>query len=283
MGGESSGWSQVVGKMAEIHQNRSEEMPSPAASDSAARRRWPHPAWFIIGAVVLTIGGLLAMVAFPYYRTEKLIVEIERQLGTAQISLDGLPGWATYLPSSLTAHVRKLEVVVLLSPNVDDDFAERVSHESNLEILILNAPRLTDRSLRSFQQRLPKLKHLVLVDAGEISSEAVAEFQRRRPEAHLVKSGPAYLGIMWHDTDMFLVATDPGSPADVAGLNVGDEINELDGVKLKDTFELVAAIAAHRPGEVVKVKFTRNSVEREIQVTLGKRAKLPTDIDSLCY
>lgn len=269
--------------MAEIHQNRSEKMPSPAVSDSASRRRWPHPAWFIIVAVVLTIGALLAMVAFPYYRTEKLIEQIVRQGGIAQPTLDGLPAWAAYLPNDLIGHMKSLEVVVLLSPNVDDDFAERVSHESNLEILFLNAARLTDRGLRSLQNRLPKLKHLVLVDAGEISPDAIAEFQKRRPETHLVKTGPAYLGIQWHDTDLVLVATDPGSPADIAGLKVGDEINELDGVKLKGTGEFIAAIALHRPGEVVKVKFTRNSVEREIQVTLGKRAKLPPDIDSLCY
>ena len=63
----------------------------------------------------------------------------------------------------------------------------------------------------------------------------------------------------------------------------GDEINELDGLKLKDTHGLVAAIAAYRPGDRIRLKFIRNSVEREVQVTLGKRKKPPTDIDAICY
>ena len=257
-----------------------------AADEVAVARRLPllRTPLLIAAAVLLTLLIALFFALYPYYRTSKLIEQIDRLGGTAQLSLDTPPYWAAkYLPTSLSSRMRSLDFVVLLSPSVDDDFADRVSHESRLETLFLYAPRITARGLWSLQRRLPSLKNLVLLDADEISPAAVAQFRSERPGVNLVKAGPAYLGIQWHDTDLFVTTTDPGSPAELAGLKAGDEINELDGLKLKDTHGLVAAIAAYRPGDRIRLKFIRNSVEREVQVTLGKRKKPPTDIDAICY
>jgi serine protease Do len=65
-----------------------------------------------------------------------------------------------------------------------------------------------------------------------------------------------------------------GSPADQAGLKVGDTITTVDGHKVTKGSELVAEIAARKPGTKVAVSFLRNGKEQETSVTIADRAKL---------
>ena len=50
----------------------------------------------------------------------------------------------------------------------------------------------------------------------------------------------------------------PGSPADQAGLKVGDTITSVDGKKVTKGAELVADIASRKPGSKVNLTFLRN-------------------------
>ncbi len=65
-----------------------------------------------------------------------------------------------------------------------------------------------------------------------------------------------------------------GSPADTAGLKVGDTITTVDGHKVTKGAELVAEIAARKPGSKVTVSFLRNGKQQETTVTIADRAKL---------
>jgi len=65
-----------------------------------------------------------------------------------------------------------------------------------------------------------------------------------------------------------------GSPADQAGLKVGDTINTIDGHKVSKGSELVADIASRKPGAKVAVGFLRNGKQQETTVTVADRAKL---------
>jgi serine protease Do len=65
-----------------------------------------------------------------------------------------------------------------------------------------------------------------------------------------------------------------GSPADQAGLKVGDTITTVDGHKVTKGSELVAEIAARKPGTKVAVSFLRNGKGQETSVTIADRAKL---------
>jgi putative serine protease PepD len=60
-----------------------------------------------------------------------------------------------------------------------------------------------------------------------------------------------------------------GSPAAKAGLEEGDVITELDGERITDTEDLIAAIAAAQPGDTVKLEIERDSKSTEISVKLG--------------
>ena len=65
-----------------------------------------------------------------------------------------------------------------------------------------------------------------------------------------------------------------GSPADQAGLKVGDTITSVDGKKVSKGSELVADIASRKPGSKVNLSFLRNGKTQETSVTIADRAKL---------
>jgi serine protease Do len=65
-----------------------------------------------------------------------------------------------------------------------------------------------------------------------------------------------------------------GSPADQAGLKVGDTITTVDGKKVTKGSELVADIASRKPGAKVNLGFLRNGKKQDSTVTIADRAKL---------
>jgi serine protease Do len=65
-----------------------------------------------------------------------------------------------------------------------------------------------------------------------------------------------------------------GSPADQAGLKVGDTVTSVDGKKVSKGSELVSEIAARKPGSKVTLGFLRNGKPQDATVTIADRAKL---------
>jgi serine protease Do len=66
----------------------------------------------------------------------------------------------------------------------------------------------------------------------------------------------------------------PNSPAERAGLKVGDTIVSVDGKPVKNGDELVADIAGRKPGSKVMLGYYRNGKKDEAAVTVADRAKL---------
>jgi serine protease Do len=69
-------------------------------------------------------------------------------------------------------------------------------------------------------------------------------------------------------------AVTAGSPAEQAGLKVGDTIVSVDGKAVKNGDELVSDIASRKPGSKVILGFVRNGKKQEATVTVTDRAKL---------
>jgi serine protease Do len=65
-----------------------------------------------------------------------------------------------------------------------------------------------------------------------------------------------------------------GSPADQAGLKIGDTITSVDGKDLKTGDDLVADIASRKPGSKAKLAFVRNGKKQDATVTIADRSKL---------
>ncbi|PYX69025.1 MAG: peptidase S1, partial [Acidobacteria bacterium] len=65
-----------------------------------------------------------------------------------------------------------------------------------------------------------------------------------------------------------------GSPAEQAGLKVGDTITAVDGKEIKNGDELVADIANKKPGTKAKLTIVRNGKKQDTTVTVADRSKL---------
>ncbi len=65
-----------------------------------------------------------------------------------------------------------------------------------------------------------------------------------------------------------------GSPADQAGLKIGDTITSVDGKDVKSGDDLVADIASRKPGSKAKLAFVRNGKKEEATVSIADRSKL---------
>jgi len=63
----------------------------------------------------------------------------------------------------------------------------------------------------------------------------------------------------------------PGSPADQAGLKVGDLIFGVDGMPITDEISLTATIRSYQPGATVKLLVSRDGQRIEITATLTTR------------
>jgi len=63
----------------------------------------------------------------------------------------------------------------------------------------------------------------------------------------------------------------PGSPAEAAGAKKGDVIVEFGGDAVKDIYGYTAALAKHKPGDVVQVVVERDGQRVTLTATLGRR------------
>ena len=66
-----------------------------------------------------------------------------------------------------------------------------------------------------------------------------------------------------------ITSVEAGSPADVAGLEVGDLVIGLDGDAVQSFVDLAAAIRAQFPGEIVTLTVLRDGLEVDLEVSLG--------------
>jgi putative serine protease PepD len=63
-----------------------------------------------------------------------------------------------------------------------------------------------------------------------------------------------------------------GSPADKAGLRIGDVVTALAGQRIDEADALVAAVRSHAPGQQVKLSYTRGGRSTTVTLTLGESA-----------
>jgi serine protease Do len=85
---------------------------------------------------------------------------------------------------------------------------------------------------------------------------------------------PAIARVYGSGTGVTVSSVVAGSPADQAGLKVGDTITSVDGKKVSKGSELVADIASRKPGAKVNLTVLRNGKSQETSVTIADRAKL---------
>jgi membrane-associated protease RseP (regulator of RpoE activity) len=93
------------------------------------------------------------------------------------------------------------------------------------------------------------------------------------PEVTPVPGERPYLGIRYIQRPRGAEVQEviPGSPAEEAGLRVGDLIRKVDGQAVNSSHPLADVLSAYRPGDRVVLTVEREGREIEIPVTLGRR------------
>ncbi len=94
------------------------------------------------------------------------------------------------------------------------------------------------------------------------------------------KFTPPYLGISTAPAvtegfdapaGLFVQAVSPGSPADVAGIKVGDVITAVDGQATVGPDSLFLAIVSKKPGDQITIDYLRDGEKATANVTLGSQ------------
>ncbi|MBI2767854.1 MAG: trypsin-like peptidase domain-containing protein [Chloroflexi bacterium] len=89
--------------------------------------------------------------------------------------------------------------------------------------------------------------------------------QARLPEALQAKAGG-------QETGLLVLGVEPGSPADKAGMLVGDIVVAIGGVAVKDTDGLQTALGPSTVGKATPVAVLRGGEPKTLTVTIGERA-----------
>ena len=103
--------------------------------------------------------------------------------------------------------------------------------------------------------------------------------QAKKTAEQLIKTGSATYPIMGISVDTRFTGTGalitsegvgitPGGPADKVGLKAGDVIIEFDGSEVDNSDELIVMIRSKSVGDKVKIKYKRNSLTKEVSITL---------------
>ena len=85
---------------------------------------------------------------------------------------------------------------------------------------------------------------------------------------------PAIARVYGVQSGVTIASVVAGSPADQAGLKVGDTITAVDGKEMKTGDDLVNEIAGRKPGSKANLTYVRNGKKSEATVTIADRAKL---------
>ncbi|MBB2146369.1 PDZ domain-containing protein [Pedobacter sp. LMG 31464] len=95
----------------------------------------------------------------------------------------------------------------------------------------------------------------------------------------LRKSNPekAYTGfgrIDFENGKATLGSTTQGTPAYDAGLDIGDNLLTVDGIEIKDQAALTKITDAHKPGDIITIKYTYRGEEKTTKLTFSENPAL---------
>jgi S1-C subfamily serine protease len=70
---------------------------------------------------------------------------------------------------------------------------------------------------------------------------------------------------------LLVMSVEPGSPADQAGLMLGDALLTIDGIRLESIETLFGALSGDRVGKAVEIRLLRGGEVKSVQATIGER------------
>jgi thiol-disulfide isomerase/thioredoxin len=94
-------------------------------------------------------------------------------------------------------------------------------------------------------------------------------------EGDLARSAPAWLGVSMETMSagggVRILHVVRGSPAEKAGLKVGDEVRAVDGLPVAAAADVTRAVALHAPGDVIDATVARDARTFDVRISLAAR------------
>ena len=100
---------------------------------------------------------------------------------------------------------------------------------------------------------------------------APAQSDRSGDEGHVRHHGSLGVLLSKSDDGVVVVGLMPGSPAEQAGLRVGDEIRFVGDDRIQTIPELTQTVGGYKPGTPVELLIRRNGKRQVVEVTLADR------------
>ncbi len=197
-------------------------------------------------------------------RVGNLVVAVGRPGKTVQATLGIVSalrtGWRTRAGGHIDTY---LQTDVVMYPG----FSGGPLVDSSGRVLGLNSSAL----LRGVTVSIPAptIRQVVelLVEHGRISRGylGIGAQAARLPEALAKEIG--------QETGLLLVSVEEGSPAQRAGLVLGDTVVALDGGPIRQQDDLLAALGADTVGKTLTARIVRGGEARDLSLTVGERPR----------
>ena len=180
----------------------------------------------------------------------------------ASLALVGVvgPAWRTWRGGTLDGTVR-------LDRNLHPNFAGGPAIDHGGRVIGVSTPALS--------------RYGAVVIPASTVERVTAELEKKGHVGH------GYLGIgmmpvrlpkklrdsakVSDEVGLMVVGVEPDSPADQAGVTLGDTLVALDASPLRDTDDLQAHLTAERIGKTVKASVIRGGTLVEVPITVGER------------
>lgn len=224
----------------------------------------------------LQLAALASLVGAEQFATPRR--QAERQFNKLQelICAEQFTAWGAKFEifhHCPTSGGRQTRVVVVIEPDHwsgNRDSFRKLHALRKLDVLRVDAPMVDDQIAYDLAG-IESLRTLELINT-QASVNLVDQLRGKQSLLKVRIRSKTYLGLsFWQSGSLEVMRVDPGSPAQLAGIEVEDLIDSFNGIPI-DTFEtLTAHLAQCQPGDEVRIGLRRRGEPHEVTATLAMK------------
>jgi serine protease Do len=141
-----------------------------------------------------------------------------------------------------------------------------VDQDGRLLGVVVAADSLDERRGWTYAVPASHIRRLLRARAENADDKSIVVLQRRRPSVGMV------LGQAEH---VVVSAREKNSPAEKAGIRVGDQIISADGVAIRSAYQAVQPVLVRQPGDTLTYVVEQKDGRKTIEVVLGGGVAMP--------
>ena len=182
--------------------------------------------------------------------------------------------------TKLTLEIKNGEYFINGKPLEKFDDQNVIVEKIDRDDVIVNVPDIV-YSPSPFRLN-PGDREMMRLRDSEEAYRGYQDMQRRMQKVHQINMNSAFLGVSSRKAEKggaTVLEVTTGSPAEKAGIMKADVIIKVNETKIESPESLFEAIHSYKPGEKVKIVFTRNGKEQSVMATLDKPAYKSKDFN----